>query len=208
MPLLKLWNAIKGRSPGVKPVATPQPKPSRDPSNDCNSAKASRSKSTSAGTLSSGFGLFGAKPHGGLCKLVGRTQARSVLEVGVGDGSRAIAIVETLRQHVDSVHYFGIDQFELADGALSLREFHQKMRAAGIHPQIFPESVESGLVKFLHRIGKADLVLLSDAETALDKPRVVQLLHRLSTPTTTILCQSEDGWSPFSGVTTAQRRAA
>lgn len=208
MPLLKLWNAIKGLSTGANAVATDGANPSRDPSNDCDAAKSTRAKHAATGSLSSGFGLFGGKPHGELCKLVRRIQARSVLEVGVGDGSRAIAVMETLSQRVDSVQYYGIDQFELTDGGLSLREFHQKMRAAGIRPQIFPESLETGLMKFLHRIGKADLVLLTDAENSLVKPRVVDLLDRLSTPRTSILCQSEDGWSPFSGVITAQRRAA
>ena len=203
MPLLKLWNAMWGRSTGETPVAHPTASPTP--------SQAAVSKPTpkpvSKG-LSSGFNLFGSHPHAALCKQIGSLPARSVLEIGVGDGSRAIAVLGTLAKSGNPVRYFGIDQFELAGGAISLKEFHRTMRGAGIRPQIFPEPVDRGLARFLHTVGTADLVLLDEAGETLENPQVGQLLKRISNPQTTILYLQDDAWMPLIGRTTTMLRAA
>ena len=128
MPLLKLWNAMWGRSAGA--TSASQQSTSPTPTLAEPAAKSvGRQVSKSRG---SGFNLFGSNPHGALCKQVRATQAKSVLEVGVGDGSRAVAVMGTLANSGSPIRYFGIDQFELAGGAVSLKDFHRSLRAAGI----------------------------------------------------------------------------
>ena len=117
MPLLKLWNAMWGRSAGDTPVAEPTASPTPTPTPAVPASKPATLQVSK--TLSSGFGLFGSNPHGALCKQVAAIQAKSVLEVAVGDGSRAIAVMGTLAKTAGPVRYYGIDQFELAGGSVS-----------------------------------------------------------------------------------------
>jgi hypothetical protein len=205
MPLLKLWNAIWG-SAGEQPALE---QATADPENrkESSSKTASPSRRETSKRKSKGFGLFVSNPHSGLCKLAAATGARSVLEIGVGDGSRAVAVMEALTKGGSSVRYCGIDQFELA-GTVSLKDFHRTLRAAGIHPQLFPETVSRGLVRFLHTVGQADLVLLSDGPTILDDPLSGSLLSRVAAPSTTILCLQHDSWAPLARLSDGQRRAA
>ena len=153
-----------------------------------------RQHATAARARGTGFNLFGSNPHAALCKQVGAIRAKTVLEVAVGDGSRAIAVMGTLAKSGDPIRYFGIDQFELAGGAVSLKDFHRTLRAAGIRAQIFPEPVDRGLARFLHTIGMVDLVLLSEPAEILDDVRVRQLLTRISRPETTILYLQDETW--------------
>jgi hypothetical protein len=150
-----------------------------------------------ASFVSSGFGLFGSNPHAALCKQVAATQAHSLLEIGVGDGSRAVAVLAALAKRGISARYFGMDQFELAGGEVSLREFHRTLRGAGIRPQLFPEPPERGLVRFLHTIGTVDLVLIADPAEVVEKAAVGQLLNRISHANTTILLLQDDQWVPL-----------
>ncbi len=206
MPLLKLWNAMWGRSAGDTPVAEPTASPTPTPTPAVPASKPATLQVSK--TLSSGFGLFGSNPHGALCKQVAAIQAKSVLEVAVGDGSRAIAVMGTLAKTAGPVRYYGIDQFELAGGSVSLKDFHRTLRAAGIRAQIFPEPVDRGLVRFLHTVGTVDLVLLSQPAEILEDQRVRQLLNRISRPETTILYLQDEAWVRLTGGTTAMRRAA
>lgn len=207
MPLLKLWNAMWGRSTGDTPVADPPVSSKLSEAAASKPASKPVSKPVSRG-LSSGFNLFGSHPHAALCKQIGALPARSVLEIGVGDGSRAVAVLGTLAKSGSPVRYFGIDQFELAGGAVSLKDFHRTMRGAGIRPQIFPEPVDRGLVRFLHTVGTADLVLLDQPAETLENPQVGQLLKRISNAQTTILYLQDDVWMPLTSRTTTMLRAA
>lgn len=229
MPLLKLWNALWGRAgkeqPVGKPVSRDVVSAERQAGAQAPVAKASAETRTatvkSQATASppqvstkaakpgkSVFGLFGSNPHGSLCKLAAATNASIVLEVSVGDGSRAIAVVQALTQRGGTVRYVGIDQFELSGGSVTLRDFHQATRAAGVRPQIFPESIERGLTRFLHTIGRADLVILASPDEILQDARIRQLLTRISHPKTTVLYRRGDAWLTLENGSVSTSRAA
>lgn len=225
MPLLKLWNAIWGRTVGDQPKQTDGSQSAGSPSAGTLSheRRPGHASPTPRGQVStppaasasarkvarSAFGLFAGQPHASLCKLVAKTGARSVLEISVGDGSRAVAVVSTLAKQGEPIRYYGIDQFELVGGAVTLKDFHRTMRSAGIRPQILPEPVDRGLTRFLHTVGSVDLVLLSDPEGLADDGRVRQLLGRVSHSETTILQRHGDNWEKLPGlVTSPVRRAA
>lgn len=205
MPLLKLWNALLGRAAGE--AAEVEPPVSEPPASPA-AAVAARPSVTAKPAASKGFSLFGGNPHAGLCKLVAASGAQTVLEVGVGDGSRAIAVVQTLAKQGITPRYCGIDEFELSGASLGLKDFHRNLRAAGIRAQIFPESVDRGLVKFLHTIGRADLVLLSRPGEWVEEPRIGHLLRRVSHPGSTILVFRNDAWSRLELPGEAMQRAA
>lgn len=189
MPLLKLWNSLRGRS---KEEATPEIPVA---------APAKAAKSTGKRRL------FGG-PHATLCRQPKGLQPQSVLEIGVGDGSRAIAIMQTLRKKstVD-IRYVAIDQFELAGGDLALKDFFRLLREHEIRPQLFPETLESGLRRVANTVGTIDLVLISQPLDQWQNPVTEHLLSRISHPDTCVFFDDGDGWSRYNSAPTKLRRA-
>ena len=152
--------------------------------------------------------MFGGKPHASLRKRLKTITAASVLELGVGDGSQAIAVMETLSTKSDSIRYFGIDEFEMADG-VNLKQFHQTLRNRNIRPQLFPGSVERGLIKIAHTFGFVDLILVADGGVVDSDPAILGLLNRVSHDGTVILVARNETWTVQQlSNTQARRRAA
>ncbi len=205
MPLLKLWNSLRGQS-----TSTPEPKAeeSQNPTTQVsqNSAK-SQSKAVKRPTKTT-FGMFGGGPHSGLCKLLKPLSVHSVLEVGVGDGSRAIAVMETLSRQSDAIRYYAVDEFEMA-GGVNLKQFHQTLRNHNLHPQLFPGPVDRGLTKIAHTIGSVDLILVANASAIDNNPAVTGMLARISHEGTGVLVSRNDTWSPMEvSIENDSRRAA
>ncbi len=205
MPLLKLWNSLRGQS-----TSTPEPKAeeSQNPTTQVsqNSAK-SQSKAVKRPTKTT-FGMFGGGPHSGLCKLLKPLSVHSVLEVGVGDGSRAIAVMETLSRQSDAIRYYAVDEFEMA-GGVNLKQFHQRLRNHNLHPQLFPGPVDRGLTKIAHTIGSVDLILVANASAIDNNPAVTGMLARISHEGTGVLVSRNDTWSPMEvSIENDSRRAA
>ena len=191
MPLLKLWNSLRGQS-----TSTPEPKAeeSQNPTTQVSQTSAkSPSKAVKRPTKTT-FGMFGGGPHSGLCKLLKPLSVHSVLEVGVGDGSQAIAVMETLSRQSDSIRYYAVDEFEMA-GGVNLKQFHQRLRNHNLHPQLFPGPVDRGLTKIAHTIGSVDLILVANASAIDNNPAVTGMLARISHEGTGVLVSRNDTWS-------------
>ena len=202
MPLLKLWNSIRGQSTNPAPPLSGEPQASDD-----RAAIQGREKSVKPSNKSS-FGMFRGSPHSGLRKRLKTVSASSVLEIGVGDGSRAIATMETLSRQSNSIRYIGIDEFEMA-GGVNLKEFHQTLRNQGIHPKLFPGSVDRALMKIAHTIGAIDLILVTDASVIDENPAIAGLLARISHQETVVLVSRSETWIPLQVSSThSSRRVA
>ena len=194
MPLLKLWNSIRGRSTkgqttdqgtATEPQATAKAKPSNRR-----------------------LGIFGGGPHAGLCKQVKSVRVNAVLEISVGDGSRALAVLETIKKTNKDVRYVAIDQFEMAGGPITLKQFHQALRSRGFRAQLFPETMERGLSRVAHTIGSVDLVLIGAPREAWQTPQILTLLSRVTHQDSLVLFRDEeDTWKKFA-TQFSQRRAA
>jgi hypothetical protein len=87
----------------------------------------------------------------------------TALEIGIGDGTRAAKICDTLREVSETIRYIAIDQFEMGGGNLKLMDFHRMMRTAEVRPQVFPEPVASGLLRVAHTFGACDLILVDES---------------------------------------------
>jgi hypothetical protein len=187
MPLLKLWNSIRGRS-------------TQSQSADDRPAAATQAATIDAHVAPKtkrrpGLGIFGGGPHAALCKLVKPIAATSLLEISIGDGSRAIAVLETLAKTQENIRYAAIDQFEMAGGELTLKQFHQTMRAENIRPQVFPEAIERGLIRVARTIGAVDLVVIGAPLDEWHKPSILPLLGRVSHANTVIFYLDAETWS-------------
>lgn len=203
MPLLQLWNSIRRRSKST----TEQPARSTRSSADTSSQGATsnrtaegRKSSRTSGRQSKRprLSLFGGGggPHGTLRKLVEPLQAATVLEISVGDGSRAIAILQTLGDS-QQVRYVAIDQFEMSGGEVTLKAFHKTMRSEGIRPHVFPEPIDRGLLRVANTIGPVDLVIISAGADHWQTTQTLSLLTRVTHGETVVLIQDEESWERF-----------
>lgn len=204
MPLLKLWNSLRGRSAKEQPAESPDV--SANDSIPRSTLEKPKSNPVSK-PKSGGFGLFGGGQHSGLRKLVRGIRARSVLEIGVGDGSRALAVLETLSKAGQQASYIGIDEFEMA-GTVTLKQVHQTMRAQGIRPQLFPGTAERGVMRVAHTIGTVDLILIAEGPRDAQSQAAFGLMNRICHENTVVLMQQDETWSRVSTPQRSETRRA
>lgn len=223
MALLKLWNSLLGRTSEKSPTpghaaSDTQPAQSAQPRSSANSATSSptsdaatsqaegvRLRATTKPQPAAKRGFFGGgSVHAAILKKLNGVSAQSVLEISVGDGSRAVEVLALLRTtaakagniDADSIklRYAAIDQFEMGGGANTLMQFHQTIRGGGIRPQVFPESVGRGLTRVAHTLGSMDLILISseagDWATAENKALLARVTHDQSR----IFFERDDAW--------------
>ncbi|TWT53459.1 hypothetical protein Pla22_10880 [Rubripirellula amarantea] len=242
MPLLKLWNTLRGRSgEPSQPEKSAQPNASSDPAPGATNPTPIAKKKTATATdrapaattakaasvtkvvpaetpappaKKARLSLFGgSSANGPLLKQIKSLSVETALEVGVGDGSRAIEVIQTLTAQSDkTVRYIALDQFEMAGGETTLMQFHQKLRAAGVSSQVYPESLDRGLTRVAHTIGSVDLVLFSQPQNEWDTPEIHGLLARICKPSTVVLVHEGPSWQPLKRSSQSQvgpnRRAA
>ncbi len=134
--------------------------------------------------------------HAEICKLAIASGALSVLEIGVGDATRAEAVMQSLQAvSGDKVlRYSAIDQFEMVGGPITLKDFHHRMRGVEVRPQVFPEAVVQGLARFSRTVGFADLVIASIPDAVWDSAEVQALVHRITRTGSIALHQRDGRW--------------
>jgi hypothetical protein len=99
-------------------------------------------------------------------RAIGRLKAKKIVELGIGDGRRALRMIEVARRASASsdVHYVGMDLFEgrtEANGQrLSLKAAHQLLRRAGVPVQLVPGNPADGLMRLANSLGKVDLLIV------------------------------------------------
>lgn len=91
---------------------------------------------------------------------------RSILEMGIGDGQRALRILELASQHcpASEIRYTGVDLFEAnpsGEAHLSLKEAHRLLKATGAKIQLLPGDPFMALSRAANSLTGIDLVLIS-----------------------------------------------
>ncbi len=114
---------------------------------------------------------------------------------------------------VPKVRYIVIDQFEMAGGATTLKQFHQTLRGAEIRPQVFPEPIDRGLTRVAHTVGAVDLILIAAARDQWQTPEISKLIGRVSHVGTIVLHRDGEVWKTLAPIETGTgetkiRRAA
>ncbi|QDS90820.1 hypothetical protein EC9_50370 [Rosistilla ulvae] len=114
-----------------------------------------------------------------LFRATANRKIQSVLEAGLGDGSRCDRLLQWLEHH-DSIptRYAAIDQFE-AGGGISLKQFHAKLTGLGIKPMPVPGNLATGLPRVAHTIGAVDLLILDQDRDGLSDPSIQNFLPRV-----------------------------
>jgi hypothetical protein len=199
MPLRKLWNSIRGESAASADGAAVHRE--SDPP-ECNpSTKPVRQAATVRGAAT--------RDDKKLFKRIESMSIQSILQVTVGDGQRTLAMLKKLthKGHSTTFHYIAIDEFEMAGGPLTLREFHKQLREYPAKAHLVPMPIDSGLDRVVRTYGQVDLIIWS-ADLS---PTAKQLdaIARLSKPTTLLYLQDENGrWIEKTSVPLTSRRAA
>ena len=211
MPLLKLWNSIrsarkKNSEQAGQSTTSPAPTLAEQTAGAENSmgpnsssganrldvssrpAKPTAAPPKKAGRLAT---LLTGGPHAQLTKQLRKLNVNSILEVGVGDGDRALAVIDCL-QRCDAdqrLRYVAVDQFEVS-GSVPLREFHKQLRTADVNANLIPMPTAAGLDRVARTYGQMDLILWDDESFDInDAP-----LDRLCSPEGVVFCCQEGQW--------------
>jgi hypothetical protein len=123
-------------------------------------------------------------------RTIRRHRARKIVALDVGDGQRALRMIEVARRvcSVTDIHYVGMDLFEgrpeSIGSALSLKAAHQLLRASGARVQLVPGNPSDSLIRLANSLGKIDLLIVP---AELDSPEsarmwffVPRMLHERS----------------------------
>lgn len=123
----------------------------------------------------------------GLYRLLGKGQVSKILELGIGDGTRTLRMLELAahRQPPAAVSYTGVDLFEArteADGpGMSLKSAHQRLKATGARVRLAPGDPYSALARIANELGAVDLMLIAADQNGPSLARawfyVPRLLH-------------------------------
>lgn len=201
MPLRKLWNSICGTQKTEPAEASPTKNPEvrASPTNQKRQPKAQAPKRGILNLVSKG-------PNAALCRHIKKLKASTVLEVGIGDGTRAEDIIQTLRSTDPNakIHYSVIDQFEMNGGEVTLKDYHQNLRTIGVTPNLIPMPVEQGLHRVANTVGFIELIVLGEV----DMTAVAPVLERITNESTVVLKSSEDGWQKIESHQNKNRKAA
>ncbi|MCO8123737.1 hypothetical protein NHH03_18470 [Stieleria sp. TO1_6] len=220
MPLRKLWNSIRGN--GDTSVAKPAETAAVNPSDS------STATTEAQPVLRATIPIAAATPQAGpsqskpvkqtlsredkkLCRRIESMSFQSILEISVGDGARALSLLQTnpVKQSDPPVHYIAIDEFEMGGNSLSLRGFHKQLREHHAKAHLVPMPIDAGLDRVVRTFGQVDLIIWSadQAPTAAQQHRIA----RLSKPGTILFSLDQGRWSEtLSGASAAvqTRRAA
>lgn len=196
MPLKKLWNSIVGNTSASEQQparATGEQKPSQ--SRKRATTNPSRAAKPSKPTRSL-MDMMGRGSHASICRLVKRSGATSVLEIGVGNGERAIAVAQSLLEinPDETVRYAAIDGFEMAGGCISLKDFNRTLREQNVHPTLVPMDICSGLARVSSTLGIMDLVLIAEPSEQIDLPAVKLMLRRLTSDKSVVYMLQDEQW--------------
>ncbi len=119
----------------------------------------------------------------------------SLLEVGLGDGSRTTALFQWLKHHGQTLQkYAAIDTFEAGGpGNISLKAAHKLISAQGIKPFFMPGDFSMAALRVMHTLGACDMVVLSDASISPENPAHRDLISRLTHDQSLLIIRGTDG---------------
>lgn len=134
--------------------------------------------------------------HASICRLVKRSGATSILEIGVGDGKRALSVTKALIESNPGtiVRYAAIDMFEMADGPITLKDFNLQLRNQGVQATLVPMEITPGIARVSSTIGVVDLVLIGDNQEDVELTTMTSALKRVSSANTSVFRLVSEKW--------------
>ena len=99
-------------------------------------------------------------------KQIKKLRARSIVEIGLGDGVRAERIVQVAKKFGagQTVKYTGIDLFDGRpedQSPLKLIEMHKRLTSIGVKTQLVPGDLASSIQRIANSHTRTDLMIIS-----------------------------------------------
>lgn len=120
-------------------------------------------------------------------KAIRKNRCRSLVEIGLGDGSRSVNMIRVAQKFAVSsnVKYTGIDLFDSRENSepkLSLIEVHRQLKAIqGVKVQLVPGEMGPAIARIANSHVRTDLIVISNgvSEKSLEQawfyfPRMLQ----------------------------------
>jgi hypothetical protein len=132
-----------------------------------------------------------------IAKLIHSQRARKILQIGVGDGARALRLIQTAqREHPgERISFAGIDLFEArpaAERKLSLKEVHRKLSVTDAKIMLVPGDPYGALERVANALLGTELVLISADQRGESLDRAWFYVPRLLASDATVLVESHD----------------
>ncbi|MGC4001694.1 MAG: hypothetical protein QM811_00450 [Pirellulales bacterium] len=150
-----------------------------------------------------------AKPTGDtfVKRTICARPASRILEIGVGDASRALTLIGEMRDmKVDPIHYYGIDEFEGRtlsgkEPGLAYKDAFRKLKASGAQVQLIPGDPFTALSRTANTLRDMQLVVISADQFGDSLDRGWFYLPRVLAPDATILVADGSQESGFRTLT-------
>jgi hypothetical protein len=132
-------------------------------------------------------------------RTIRRQRVSSILEVGVGDASRAERMIQVARKFSGSgsVRYTGIDGFEAnPDSVLTLKECHRRLQyKTDVKVQLVPGDMYPSIHRIANSHSRTDLIVISAGYDAETLSNTLFYIPRMLHATSTVFLQVAD--DPF-----------
>jgi hypothetical protein len=145
-----------------------------------------------------------------LYRLVKRDQISRIVEVGISDLSRAVAMIEVAQRFAGDkkVWYTGIDLFEArqSGSTLPMKETYRILRATEANVRLVPGAPASSLAAAANAHQNTDLILIGPDVTEADLEGAWFYVPRMLNETSTVLTErrTPDGQPVFTPLTRTQ----
>jgi len=134
-------------------------------------------------------------------KIIKRHQVKSIVEIGVGNGSRCEKMIQVAQNFSQGeVRYTGIDLFESRpedQPAVSLLEMHKRLNKTGAKVKLIPGDAESSTAKVANSLANTDLFLLNMDDKLDSLNRFWFFLPRMVHDNSILLLRAQDTGDQF-----------
>lgn len=151
-----------------------------------------------------------------LYQRVQRLKPVRIVELGLGDGSRATRLIRLARRFSDeTVHYCGIDLFEARSAnPLPLKEVHNQLAKTDAKVRLVPGDVFSSLGRTANVLVNTDLMVIDAVTSSQELEKAFHFFPRMLHESTSIARLDGEGtsirlrWLKPGGFLQTERRAA
>lgn len=100
-----------------------------------------------------------------LYKAIKKNKFRSIIEIGMGDGQRALNMIRTAKRFslTPSIRYTGVDLFDARENGspLPLIEMHRKLKTEDLKTQLVPGELASSIARIANSHVRTDMIVIS-----------------------------------------------
>ena len=129
-------------------------------------------------------------------KVIRKNKFRSIVEVGMGDGTRVEKMIRVARKFAisPSLRYTGVDSFDArATGdPLPLIKMHRKLNFQDVKTQLVPGNLASAIARIANSHVRTDLIVISSGYSESDLESSWFYMPRMLHSSSLVLVQSRE----------------